>query len=318
MIGKGLPPWATWLMLLGLAAFIAMVALSVRRNRGIKRTLFSFPYSLWIVVFTLIPLLLIGYYAFTDRAGAFTLDNFRTFWDSNFEMHKQLSSQGYNPADLGILRGNVNVDTLIYSLWMALLCTAICLLLGYPVAYLLSRMKKSVAALLSVFFIVPMWMNFLLRTYAWKVLLGAFTKILYTEGAVLLGMVYNFLPFMILPIYTTLMKLDKSYIEAASDLGANPTATFLRVVLPLSMPGVISGITMVFIPSTTTFAISQLLGGGKTMLYGDLIYMRFITEQAWSTGSALSIILLAFVLLSMAVMRRAERVGHEDTGGRLW
>ena len=172
-----------------------------------------------------------------------------------------------------------------------------------------------------MFFIVPMWMNFLLRTYAWKVLLGAFTDILYTEAAVLLGMVYNFLPFMILPIYTVLMKLDKSYIEAANDLGANGAKTFLRVVLPLSISGIVSGITMVFIPSTTTFAISQLLGGGKTMLYGDLIYMKFITEQAWSAGSALSIMLLLFVLLSMAIMRRAERAGGKEAeggGGRIW
>jgi spermidine/putrescine transport system permease protein len=179
-------------------------------------------------------------------------------------------------------------------------------------------MKKSTAALLSVFFIVPMWMNFLLRTYAWKVLLGAFTNILYTESAVLLGMVYNFLPFMILPVYTTLIKLDQSYIEAASDLGANATRTFLRVVLPLSMPGVVSGVTMVFIPSTTTFAISQLLGGGKTMLYGDLIYMKFITEQSWNAGSALSVILLVFVLLSMALMKKAERGASEEEGDRLW
>jgi spermidine/putrescine transport system permease protein len=135
---------------------------------------------------------------------------------------------------------------------------------------------------------------------------------------VLLGMVYNFLPFMLLPVYTTLMKLDRSYMEAASDLGANGVQVFGKVVLPLSMPGVISGITMVFIPSTTTFAISQLLGGGKTMLYGDLIYMRFITEQAWSAGSALSIILLVCVLVSMAIMRRAEGSAGETGGGMMW
>jgi ABC-type spermidine/putrescine transport system permease subunit II len=129
-------------------------------------------------------------------------------------------------------------------------------------------------------------------------------------------MVYNFLPFMILPIYTTLIKLDKSYIEAAADLGANPTKTFLKVVLPLSMSGILAGVTMVFIPSTTTFAISQLLGGGKTMLYGDLIYMKFITEQSWSTGSALSIILLVFVLLSMTLMKKAERKTSDEGGGR--
>ena len=130
MSAMAFPPWAVWLMLLGLAAFAGMIALSIRRNRGIRRTLFAFPYGLWIVVFTLIPLLLIGYYAFTDRSGAFTLDNFRTFWDSNFEMRKQMLDMGFDPADLGIARGNVNMDTLIYSLWMAFLCTLICLAMG--------------------------------------------------------------------------------------------------------------------------------------------------------------------------------------------
>ncbi len=259
-----------------------------------RRNVFSYPYVVWMMIFILSPMLLIFYYAFTSD-GTFTVSYFlqAASWD--------------------------NLRVLLYSVKIALYTTVLCLLLGYPVAYLLSQMKKSVAALLSVFFIVPMWMNFLLRTYAWKVLLGTYTNFLYTEGAVLLGMVYNFLPFMILPIYTILMKMDKSYIEAANDLGANAGKTFLKVVLPLSMPGVISGVTMVFIPSTTTFAISQLLGGGKTMLYGDLIYMKFITEQAWSAGSALSIILLIFVLLSMTVMHKAEGSEHEkDGGGKLW
>ncbi|MPM15999.1 Spermidine/putrescine transport system permease protein PotB [bioreactor metagenome] len=258
-----------------------------------KRSLFATPYIVWMAVFILSPMLLILYYAFTSD-GAVSIDTIvaAASWD--------------------------NLRVLLDSVRFALYTTVLCLLLGYPVAYLLSRMNKSVAALLSVFFVVPMWMNFLLRTYAWKVLLGAFTKILYTEAAVLLGMVYNFLPFMILPIYTTLIKLDKSYIEAASDLGANPATTFTKVVLPLSMPGVISGITMVFIPSTTTFAISQLLGGGKTMLYGDLIYMKFITEQSWNAGSALSVILLVFVLISMTFMKKAERGAAEEGGGRLW
>ncbi len=257
-----------------------------------KRSVFSYPYIIWMVLFILSPMLLIFYYSFTSN-GTFTFSNL------------------LNAAEVG------NLVVLLDSVRLALFTTVLCLLLGYPVAYLLSRMKKSTAALLSVFFIVPMWMNFLLRTYAWKVLLGAFTKILYTEGAVLLGMVYNFLPFMILPIYTTLMKLDKSYIEAANDLGANGVTTFLKVVLPLSLPGILSGITMVFIPSTTTFAISQLLGGGKTMLYGDLIYMKFITEQAWNAGSALSIILLVFVLLSMAVMRMVDHSGSQEGGAIL-
>lgn len=260
-----------------------------------KRTMFASPYLVWMLIFILSPMLLILYYAFTAN-GSFTMANLIA------------------AVDLA------NIRVLLDSIRLALYTTILCLLIGYPVAYLLSRMKKATATLLSVFFIVPMWMNFLLRTYAWKVLLGAFSNILYTEGAVLLGMVYNFLPFMILPIYTVLMKLDSSYVEAANDLGANGVKTFFRVVLPLSVSGIVSGVTMVFIPSTTTFAISQLLGGGKTMLYGDLIYMRFITEQAWSAGSALAIILLVFVTLSMAVMRRAERAGGREAegGGRIW
>ena len=259
----------------------------------IRRSVFAYPYVVWMALFIVAPMLLILYYAFTSD-GSVTVENIvqAASWD--------------------------NLRVLADSVRFALYTTILCLLLGYPVAYLLSQMKKATAALLSVFFIVPMWMNFLLRTYAWKVLLSAFTNILYTEGAVLLGMVYNFLPFMILPIYTTLIKLDKSYIEAAADLGANPAKTFLKVVLPLSMPGIISGVTMVFIPSTTTFAISQLLGGGKTMLYGYLIYMKFITEQSWNTGSALSIILLAFVLVSMTFMKKAERKTSDEGGGRLW
>lgn len=259
-----------------------------------KRSAFATPYVVWMAAFIVMPMLLIFYYAFTSD-GTFTLEFIR----HAIEMS--------------------NIRVLLDSVRLALYTTVICLLLGYPVAYLLSQMKKTTATLLSVFFIVPMWMNFLLRTYAWKVLLGAYTNILYTEAAVLLGMVYNFLPFMILPIYTVLMKLDKSYLEAASDLGANRAVTFWKVVLPLSMSGVISGITMVFIPSTTTFAISQLLGGGKTMLVGDLIYMKFITEQSWNAGSALSIVLLVFVLISMGVMQKAERTaGQEEGGGRLW
>lgn len=263
------------------------------KGMRMRRSVFAYPYVVWMALFIVAPMLLILYYAFTSDGG-FTLENI------------------VQAASLDNLR--VLADSVRFAVYTTLLC----LLFGFPVAYLLSQMKKTTAALLSVFFIVPMWMNFLLRTYAWKVLLSAFTKILYTESAVLLGMVYNFLPFMILPIYTTLIKLDKSYIEAAADLGANPTKTFLRVVLPLSMPGIISGITMVFIPSTTTFAISQLLGGGKTMLYGDLIYMKFITEQSWNTGSALSIILLVFVLVSMTFMKKAERKTSDEGGGRLW
>ena len=259
-----------------------------------RRSVFSYPYIVWMLLFILSPMILIFYYAFTGEGG-FTLQYLVSALDAD------------------------NLTVLWDSIRLALYTTVICLLLGYPVALMLSRMRKATATLLSVFFIVPMWMNFLLRTYAWKVLLGAYTGILYTEAAVLLGMVYNFLPFMILPIYTILMKLDPSYIEAAGDLGANGVTTFFKVILPLSLPGIISGITMVFIPSTTTFAISQLLGGGMTMIYGDLIYMKFITEQSWSAGSALSIVLLAFVLLSMGIMRHFDKDSSGEKGGvRKW
>lgn len=275
-----------------------------------KRTVFAYPYVVWMLIFILAPMLLIVYYALTDTSGTFT---FAHILDA-------VTTPAY-------------MQVLLRSILTALEATAICLLLGYPVAYMLSKMKKSTASLLSVLFIVPMWMNFLLRTYAWQVLLSSSgiinaifasiglpeQRMLYTEGAVMLGTVYNFLPFMILPIYTVLVKLDSSQIEAAGDLGANPAQTFFKVVLPLSAPGVISGITMVFIPAITTFAISRLLGGGKFMLYGDLIENQFITigKSAWGVGSALSFILLILVLISMFVLHRAEREAGEE-GGRLW
>ena len=275
-----------------------------------KRTVFAYPYVVWMLIFILAPMLMIAYYAFTSD-GAFTLANLA-----------------------GALTNEMYMQVLLRSVWIALKATVVCLLLGYPIAYLLSKMKRSTASLLSVLFIVPMWMNFLLRTYAWQVLLSPSgilnnllkavglpaQQFLYTESAVMLGTVYNFLPFMILPIYTVLSKMDQSQIEAAHDLGANRPTTFFKVVLPLSMPGVISGITMVFIPAITTFAISRLLGGGKFMLYGDLIENQFITlgMDAWGSGSALSFILLVLVLISMAVMRRAEREAGEEGGGKLW
>lgn len=274
-----------------------------------KRSVFSYPYIIWMVIFILSPMLLIVYYAFSS-GGELTFAN----------VQSALTSEVYMPV-------------LLRSVIVALEATFLCILLGYPVAYMLSKMKKSTASLLSVLFIVPMWMNFLLRTYAWQVILDssgilnswlkafglAPWNLLYTEGAVMLGTVYNFLPFMILPIYTVLIKLDKSHIEAAQDLGANGATTFFKVVLPLSMPGVISGITMVFIPAITTFAISRLLGGGKYMLYGDLIENQFITlgMNGWNAGSALSFILLVLVVISMVIMRRAEREAGEE-GGKLW
>jgi len=245
--------------------------------------------------FIVAPMLFIVYYAFVGTDGGVTLSF----------MGEALSWD--------------NLNILGYSILVALLTTVICLLLGFPVAFILSRMRKSVAAMLSTFFIVPMWMNFLLRTYAWRVLLDGFAPgMLNTLWAVMVGMVYNFLPFMILPIYTVLQKMDESYLEAARDLGATPRQSFLRVVLPLSVPGIVSGATMVFVPSITAFAISQLLGGKMTgMLYGDLIYNKFMLYNLPELGSALSLVLLVFVLLSMGVMRWADRERGE-TGNKLW
>jgi len=276
----------------------------------LKRTAFSYPYIVWMLIFILAPMLLIVYFSFTSAEGGFTL------------------------ANIGeALSNGIFMRVLGRSVWIAFKATIVCLLLGYPIAYIMSTTGKRTAAILYVLFIVPMWMNFLLRTYAWQVLLDSngiintilevfglpAQQLLYTEGAVMLGTVYNFLPFMILPIYTVLVKLDKSLVEAAADLGANPALCFIKVVLPQSVPGIISGITMVFIPAITTFAISRLLGGGKFLLYGDLIENQFITlgQSAWPVGSALSLILLILVVISMAIMRRAERDAGEE-GGKLW
>jgi len=260
-----------------------------------KRTVFSYPYIVWMVGFIVAPMLFIFYYAFVGTNGQPTL------------------------AFMGEALSWGNLSILGYSIGIALLTTVVCLALGYPVAFILSRMRKSTAAMVSTFFIVPMWMNFLLRTYAWRVLLQGFAPgTLNTVWAVMVGMVYNFLPFMILPIYTVLQKMDASYLEAAQDLGAGPVKSFLRVVLPLSVPGIVSGATMVFVPAITAFAISQLLGGKMTgMLYGDLIYNKFMLYNLPELGSALSLVLLVFVLASMGVMRWADRERGE-AGGMLW
>jgi spermidine/putrescine transport system permease protein len=318
------PPWAIWAMLAGLIGFVALIAASIRKNRGIKRSLFAFPYSLWIAVFTIIPLLLIGYYAFTDKMGQFTLDNFKTFWDSNYEMNRQLVEMGLNPADLGSARGTVNVDTLVYSLWMAFLCTVICLFLGYPAALFMADREFRLGSTLVILFIIPMWMNFLLRTIAWMSLLednGLINSLLaalglprmqlmYNSEAVLLGMVYNYLPFMVFPIYNALAKQDGRLSEAAMDLGASPMLTFWRVTMPLSLPGVVSGITMVFMPSVTTFFIPRVLGGGNTEMFGDLIERTFLSADNWNVGSALSLIMMILILMSLTLLRKVDPEGE--------
>lgn len=318
-----LPWWAWALMGIGLAIFIVMVAVSIRRNNGVKRSLFAAPYTLWMLLFTILPVILIAYYAFTDASGAFTLDNFRHFWDSNYAKNQLYATLGPDAAAY-ITRGTVNVDTLVYSLWMAFLCTVICLLLGYPAALFMADRNMKLGASLVVLFIIPMWMNFLLRTIAWMSLLedqgliNNFLRMLgfngvqlmYNSNAVLLGMVYNFLPFMVFPIYTVLSKQDPKLGEAAQDLGCNELRTFTRVTLPLSLPGVISGITMVFMPSVTTFFIPRILGGGNSMMFGDLIESKFLTEGNWNVGSALSLIMMILILISLSVLRKADPKGE--------
>ena len=271
-----------------------------------KLKLFALPYILWMVVFTVLPMFLIVYYAFTNAPGnsAPTLEHF---------------FKAIDPMYMKIL---------LRSIWIAFLCTALCLLLGYPVAFLLARARNG--AVWSLFFILPMWMNFLLRTYAWMSILentgilnSLFVamglgqmELLYNENAVILGMVYNFLPFMILPIYTNLQKQDVSLLEAAQDLGCNGWRVFTRVTLPLSMPGVVSGITMVFMPAVTTFAISRLLSGGKFLLFGDIREQQYLSTGNWNVGSMLSLIMLAIILLSMGLMSRFGS-DTKDGGGML-
>lgn len=317
------PSWMVWALVVGLLGFIALGILSVKRTNGIKRSFFASPYTLWMVLFTVVPVLLIGYYSFTDATGAFTLDNFKNFWDSNYSVNQIYAQMGPEYAVL-IQPGTVNIDILVYSLWMALLCTVICLALSYPAAYFMADREIKLGSTLVVLFIIPMWMNFLLRTVAWMTLLedqGLINTLLkalgfhsaqlmYNDGAVLLGMVYNFLPFMVFPIYTSLTKMDSKLLEAAQDLGANRLHTFWRVTAPLSIPGVISGITMVFMPSVTTFFIPRILGGGNTMMFGDLIENRFLTEGNWNVGSALSLIMMVLILISLSILRKADPEGE--------
>ncbi|MEA4927180.1 MAG: ABC transporter permease [Candidatus Limiplasma sp.] len=276
-----------------------------------------------MVLFTLVPCVLIAYYAFTDAGGAFTWDNFRNFWDSNYTVNQLYQQMGPEYAVL-VQRGTVNIGILVYSLWMALLCTVICLALGYPAAYFMADREIKIGSTLVVLFIIPMWMNFLLRTIAWMTLLEdqglintllrtlgfGSAQLMYNDGAVLLGMVYNFLPFMVFPIYTSLTKTDHKLLEAAQDLGADHLQTFWRVSAPLSIPGVISGITMVFMPSVTTFFIPRILGGGNTMMFGDLIENRFLTEGNWNLGSALSLIMMVLILISLSILRKADPEGE--------
>ncbi len=270
-----------------------------------KRALFAVPYVGWMAFFVVAPIIMVLIYAFTSAAGGFTLNNFA--------------------------RMGTYAVVFTRSFKLAIVATVICLLIGYPVAYMISRESALFQRVAMMLIMLPMWMNFLLRTYSWMSILentgllnrffsaiGLFDLInhvfgtnmeyfpmINTQGAVVLGMVYNYLPFMILPIYSVIEKLDNSLLEAARDLGANGVGVFRKVIFPLSLPGVLSGVTMVFVPSVSTFAISKLLGGSNELLLGDLIEQQFLgTAYNPYLGSAIALVMMLIVVVCMAVMNR--------------
>ncbi|SHI35654.1 spermidine/putrescine transport system permease protein [Clostridium cavendishii DSM 21758] len=265
-----------------------------------KRNISTYPYIVWSSLFIVIPLLIVLFFSFTQK-----VDNSFVF---SLENYKRL----FHPLYLKVFGR---------SLYLALTSTIICLVLGYPVAYIISKYPIKKRNALILLFILPMWMNFLLRTYAWMAILGKngfintvlntiglpTLNLLYNDAAIMLGMVYNFLPFMVIPIYTVLIKIDKDLINAAYDLGAKRNYVFRKVIFPLSMPGVMSGITMVFMPAVSTFVISRLLGGGQYMLIGNLIEQQFTNTGDWNFGSSLSIFMMFIIIISMALMSRYDK-----------
>ena len=269
-----------------------------------KKSIFtSVPYLVWMLIFTLIPLGMVLFFGFTTEDGGLTLENFA-----------------------GILKYST---VFLRSIKLSVIATAICLVIAFPLGYMMSRMTERQQQTMLLLIMLPMWMSFLLRTYAWMTLLeneGLINKFLElfgigpfnminTQGAVVLGMVYNYLPFMIMPLHSVMVKIDKSVIEAAQDLGANGFNVLLKVLLPLSLPGIVTGITMVFVPSVSTFIISRMLGGGTNMLIGDLIEQQFLgSVYNPQVGSAMSILLMALVLI---VMRVINRFDSDDMEGML-
>lgn len=262
------------------------------------------PFGVWMGIFTVVPMAIVLWFAFTDDTGAFTFANIRAI-------------------------GNY-IGTYLDSIWLGALATLICLVLAYPIAFSISRRSEHVQRTMVMIVMLPMWMNFLLRTYAWMTLLedqglinqflglfGLHWHVINTNTAIVLGMVYNFLPFMILPLYSVMAKLDPKIIEAAQDLGSNNYQIFKRVVLPLSAPGIVSGVTMVFVPAVSTFVISKLLGGSKYMMIGDVIESMFMGDGCnYNVGAALSLVLMVLMLLCMSVMRRVDR-DDDEMGGMM-
>lgn len=260
-----------------------------------KSKLAAAPYLIWMAVFTIVPLGLVFYYGLTDQDGNFSIDN--------------LSRMG------------MYTNIFFRSIWLAVIATVVCLIIAYPLAFILSRMDTHKQGTMLLLVMLPMWMNFLLRTYAWMTLLetnGVINKLLgliglgpfemiNTQGAIVLGMVYNYVPFMILPLYSVMTKIDKSVIEAAQDLGSNSRQVLMKVIIPLSKPGIMTGITMVFVPSVSTFIISRMLGGGSNMLIGDLIEQQILgTSYNLNLGASISIVLMIFIFMIMAVMNQFD------------
>lgn len=265
-----------------------------------KKKLLAGPYLFWAVSFIIIPLFMILYYGLTNEKKEFTLLN------------------------LAKITTPENLKALGLALLLSLVSTAICLILAYPLAMILASKSMNQTSFIVLIFILPMWMNFLLRTLAWQTLLeknGVINSVLSflhlptqsminTPSAIILGMVYNFLPFMVLPIYNVIVKIDKDVISAAKDLGANNVQTFLKIILPLTTPGIISGITMVFVPALTTFVISDLLGGSKILLIGNVIEQEFKQSSNWNVGSGLSLVLMIFIIASMALIVKYDKDGE--------
>lgn len=270
-----------------------------------KRQFLSGPYMIWIIGFILLPILMILYYGITDSSGSFTLENITAI---------------ANP---------VHLKSLLLSLKMALLCTVICLILSYPLAMILNGLHLKHQSFVVFIFVLPMWMNCMLRVLAWQLLLsnnGIFNtlleaiglpklQLLYTPSAVVFGMVYDFLPFMILPIYNAMDRIRADIIDAARDLGASQLQVFVKIIFPLTISGVVSGIIMVFVPALTSFVISNLLGGGKVLLIGNVIEQEFMQNMDWNMGSGLSIVLMIFVIASMALMNSYNKDGE---GTAVW
>ena len=278
-----------------------------------RMKLTAYPYVAWMGIFIVIPLILVLYFAITTGDS----ENFRTF-----QLSLENFQRFFTPNYLKVLSKSINI---------AFLSTVLCLILGFPMAFIISKERPEKRNTMILMFVIPMWMNFLLRTYAWMTILGktgfinfivtklgfAPLDLMYNDKAVLLGMVYNFIPFMVLPIYSVLVKIDKSLIEAAEDLGANKIIVFMKVILPLSIPGIVTGATMVFIPALSTFVISSLLSGNKYTLIGNIIQQQFTQTGDWHFGSSMSVILMIFILITMALTSKFDK-DKEGEGGGLW